>query len=128
MPVRSPLSEHAARLIVAQRSHNRCEVCAAEGTNVHHRVKAGRVWRPANLVRLCGSGTTGCHGRIEHHPEAAQLLGLWLPSTADAAAEPMLCRPIGWWLAWWQPDDDGMWQYDRDATADELQLYAALSA
>lgn len=30
---------------------------------------------PSNLVALCGSGTTGCHGRIEAHPKIAAELG-----------------------------------------------------
>lgn len=30
---------------------------------------------PANLLTLCGSGTTGCHGWVEHHPEWAKAHG-----------------------------------------------------
>lgn len=26
---------------------------------------------PANLIRLCGSGTTGCHGWVHAHPYEA---------------------------------------------------------
>lgn len=35
---------------------------------------------PPNLLHLCGSGTTGCHGWIEHHRTQAIRLGVLLPS------------------------------------------------
>lgn len=127
------VTEHRGRLVVSERSQGRCELCGAEGMGVHHRLKRGQggTWSPANLVRLCGSGTTGCHGAIERHPALAQSLGLWLLRGADdePELEPMLCRPTMWWLAWWQPEPDGTWHYQREATAPELlqldQLRAA---
>lgn len=43
-----------------------CVVCGRFGTNKHHEPPKGtggeRAWR-GSLVSLCGSGTTGCHGR-----------------------------------------------------------------
>jgi hypothetical protein len=33
-------------------------------TNAHHRRAAGREWAVENLLDLCGSGTTGCHGFV----------------------------------------------------------------
>lgn len=41
---------------------------------------------PANLVALCGSGTTGCHGWVESHRDAARALGLLV------RADRMPCR------------------------------------
>lgn len=65
-----PVSEKTGRALVAARSAGVCEVCArARATNVHHR-KGRRIydpWRPSNLLHLCGSGTTGCHGEITEH-------------------------------------------------------------
>lgn len=45
------------------------------GWSIHHRVPRGAggakhvpwINLPANLLLLCGSGTTGCHGWIEKH-------------------------------------------------------------
>lgn len=54
-----------------------CAICGAKATNAHHvpqkgfgggrrrLVLWGRVLRPA-LISLCGSGTTGCHGKCHH--------------------------------------------------------------
>ncbi len=63
------------RQLVRDRAHNMCERChTAEATNLHHRTPRGmggsrQAWidQPANLVLLCGSGTTGCHGWVESH-------------------------------------------------------------
>ena len=50
--------------------------------SIHHRRPRGTggtslewVNAPANLVVLCGSGTTGCHGQIESHRTAAREYG-----------------------------------------------------
>jgi hypothetical protein len=105
-----PKREHEARALIDARSQGgRCELCGRLGTNVHHRNKRGRVWVASNLLRLCGSGTTGCHGWIEHHPEYAMALGLWVPRELDPAEAPAYCAPIMFRLEWWQPDDAGMW-------------------
>lgn len=105
-----PKREHQARALIDARSQGgRCELHGGLGSNVHHRNKQGRVWVGSNLIRLCGSGTTGCHGWIESHPEHAMALGLWLRHDEDPTAVPMYCRPILFGLGWWQPDDAGMW-------------------
>jgi hypothetical protein len=44
---------------------------------------------PANLLLLCGSGTTGCHGWIESHRETAYALGLLVHRGGDPAATPV---------------------------------------
>ena len=46
-----------------RRKGGRCRVCGATNTTLHHLL--GGVWRSDeldNLIPLCGSGTTGCHG------------------------------------------------------------------
>jgi hypothetical protein len=51
-----------------------CARCrAAPAKSVHHRLKKSRGGRliedTFNCVPLCGSGTTGCHGHVEHTNE-----------------------------------------------------------
>lgn len=122
-------SEHRARALVDERSQGgRCELCGRLGRNVHHRMKQGRPWHGANLLRLCGSGTTGCHGAfIEANPEHAKALGLWVPRTHDPRLVPMFCKPVLFWLGWWYADDDGMWiPAHVDPTPEQVAAEAAL--
>lgn len=63
--------ERRVRPIVRRRSGGRCEigipsVCLGRAENMHHRLPLGRggEWSEENVVDLCGSGTTGCHGFI----------------------------------------------------------------
>lgn len=45
-----------------------CAICGKTGQlSLHHINKHPRDDVKGNLVMLCGSGTTGCHGRIEAH-------------------------------------------------------------
>ena len=69
-PPRLAWPEAAGRASVRERSQGRCELCGrAQADGVHHRQprSAGGSWHPANLLDLCGSGTTGCHGLVEAH-------------------------------------------------------------
>lgn len=54
------------KAVLAQRS---CVICGEPTTNAHHLVprSQGGDDVPENLVSLDGSGTTGCHGKIEAH-------------------------------------------------------------
>lgn len=45
---------------------------------------------PANLMLVCGSGTTGCHGRIESNRHNAIVLGYLLHAWDDPAKVPVL--------------------------------------
>lgn len=69
----------AACAIVDRRANGRCERCgrATAVANHHHRMlrSQGGYDLPSNLVRLCGSGTTGCHGWIHGNPAAATATG-----------------------------------------------------
>lgn len=128
MLVRQPaamttFTEERGRTIVMERSQGRCEVCGQQGLGVHHRLKrsAGGTWSPSNLLRLCGGGTTGCHGRIEAEPKLALELALWLPRGGPDPDDTMvLCRPTMWTLAWWQPNSDGTWTWCMEP--DELDM------
>lgn len=101
----------AVRELVKARSGGRCEaglinVCHGTATNMHHRRR--RNISPAhtapNLLHLCGSGTTGCHGWITQHPAAASEPGAgWIVSSyAQPENEPVRIRGRLCWLT-----DDG---------------------
>lgn len=94
------------REIVWTRAGGRCELCGGSlagmvGFSVHHRLprRMGGSSRPelntpANLIVLCGSGTTGCHGRIESNREQAYTDGLLLHDGQDPTSVPvMLTNP-----------------------------------
>lgn len=61
-------------------------------------LKAPELNTPANLVVICGSGTTGCHGRVESQRSEAYADGLLLHDGQDPAAVPVLlaCPVDGW--------------------------------
>jgi AhpD family alkylhydroperoxidase len=84
----------AMRDIVLTRDQNRCVRCVryfADGLNLHHRQlrSQGGKNTAANLIALCGSGTTGCHGWVHAHPADARAVGLIVPSWADPAETPV---------------------------------------
>ena len=61
----SIVNESDARDLLYLRSERVCERCGRRrATNAHHRRAFGRIWTPENLLDLCGSGTTGCHGFV----------------------------------------------------------------
>lgn len=97
------------RRTVAARAGWRCEICGAvlgwpDGSggatwcaphSFHHRRARGMggtrrpdTNSPANLLLLCGTGTTGCHGRVEANRAAAHQLGWLLHQTEDPAQVP----------------------------------------
>lgn len=53
-----------------------CRVCRQRADTLHHLVarSLGGDDCAANLVPLCGHGTVGCHGLVEHWDERACLL------------------------------------------------------
>lgn len=58
---------------------------------------------PANLLAVHGTGTTGCHMRIESEPAAAAASGFRVDQRADPAACLVLIAGRGWC----QLDDQG---------------------
>ena len=92
----------ATRELVAARAGGRCERCgtpAIGSHNLHHRSARGRggtkrdgVNEASNLLYLCGSGTTGCHGWVESHRALAYQLGLLVHSWDD----PREVRVLVW--------------------------------
>jgi hypothetical protein len=89
------------RELVWKRAGSRCERCCAPITGGDHSIHHRRPRRmggskdpltnsPANLLLLCGSGTTGCHGWIESHRATAYELGLLVHGWQDPRAVPLL--------------------------------------
>lgn len=58
--------------------------------------------RASNLVRLCGTGTTGCHGFVESQRTLATVRGWLLGFLDDPETTPLQCYD-GWFLL----DDQG---------------------
>lgn len=87
------------RELVAIRDGHYCARCGRSITNyphsVHHRFARGmggsrdpRVNDPRNLIRVCGTGTTGCHGHIHSRPTQSREHG-WIVSDLGELATPM---------------------------------------
>lgn len=65
--------------------------------SIHHRLlrSQGGTNAPANLLTLCGSGVTGCHGWVHANPGIAYELGLLVHPWDDPEAVPVLTEPRG---------------------------------
>jgi len=96
--------------LVRARDHDACARCGSTNqlTTHHRRARGmgGSRWpginQPANLLTLCGSGTTGCHGFVESYRRTSRTDGLLVSQHADPAPVPVFtCR--GWVLL----DNDG---------------------
>jgi hypothetical protein len=68
----------------------RCGITLSGFYSLHHRKPRGmggtkdpRSDDPRNLIHLCGSGTTGCHGYVESNRALAYTTG-WLLRSLDA--------------------------------------------
>ncbi|MDZ7886575.1 MAG: HNH endonuclease [Mycobacterium sp.] len=74
-----------------ERAHGCCEICGVWGANnAHHRrnQSQGGGHTLSNLMLLCGSGTTGCHGWVTEHPHESITQGWTVPSyVRDALAD-----------------------------------------
>lgn len=100
----------AVLVLLQARSEGLCEVCGRyPAANTHHRKPRGMggskdpaINQPSNLLRLCGSGTTGCHGVIESSRATAYRFGL-LVHRWDHPAEVPVKLLTGWYLL----DDEG---------------------
>ena len=51
---------------------------------------------PANLVLVCGSATTGCHGHIEANPQEAARRGFRIGQWQDPSGVPVLYAGRVW--------------------------------
>lgn len=96
----------ATRRLVLDRAAGACELCGRllhDGTrwlgdhSHHHRRPRGMggsrdaaTNTAANLLLLCGSGTTGCHGTVESDRTAALEHGWLVAQGQDPATTPVL--------------------------------------
>jgi hypothetical protein len=88
-----------------ERSAGICEICmAAPATNWHHRKNRSQLGgnELSNAMHLCGSGTTGCHGRITQNPTESYRCGWSVRSGHDPLTTPVLRR-----REWVLLDDQG---------------------
>lgn len=95
---------------VLERACYCCEVCGSpcadqRGTDwsMHHRRPrgmGGTRWTginlPSNLMLVCGSGTTLCHGAIENYRAGAVAAGWLVLSRTDPATAPVLITRDRW--------------------------------
>lgn len=105
----------AVRRLVKERSGGRCESCdtiLSGFASVHHRIARGmggsrdpKLNLPSNLLVLCGSGVSGCHGFTESRREEAYRHGLLVRRGDDPAVVPVMYRG-----AWVLLVDDGTTQ------------------
>lgn len=83
------------RAELRERADNYCERCGLVfANNAHHRKNRSQGGRDvlSNLLLLCGSGTTGCHGWITEHPSESYNNGWAVRSFLSPEAVPVLYR------------------------------------
>lgn len=108
-PVRGSSSEipDDVREAVLERDGHACVRCGVTVQrpvySLHHRRARGmggsrRLHTMANLVTLCGTGTTGCHGDVESDREASEAAGWLLPRRRATVT------PEEWPVLRWTPD------------------------
>lgn len=88
--------------------------------SVHHRQARGMGGRKdadtkANLVTLCGSGTTGCHGHVEsYRTEALEMGWLVLRNSRDLPEEVPMIDIYG--RKFFLTDDGGVLYITKEAS------------
>ena len=105
--------DERTRRLVQRRDAWKCARCGRDagthwsGDSIHHRRPRSHPWpglhQPANLLLLCGSGTTGCHGWVHAHPAPAYRLGYLVHAWDDPTTIPVHYHTGGWQLL----DQDG---------------------
>lgn len=89
-----------------ERDEYRCVRCGANlgqgwpGYSCHHRQlrSGGGQNTLGNLIMLCGTGTTGCHGWAHHNRAASQTLGYIVSRYAKPEEQPVWHWQLGWVL------------------------------
>lgn len=70
--------------------------------SLHHRRMRSHPFdglhEPSNLILLCGSGTTGCHGWVHAHPKEAMRDGWLVSAYRDPARVPVTYRDGKYYL------------------------------
>jgi hypothetical protein len=99
--------------LIWRRAWSCCERCGISllrnhgGYSIHHRRRRrpefDGVHRAANLLLLCGSGTTGCHAWVHGHPLDSRTEGFIVSSYAEPSSWGVRHAAHGWVLL----DDEG---------------------
>lgn len=117
---------------VDARDEERCSWC---GTSLsvlpgsrHHRLRRRDGGHSVSiLILLCGSGTTGCHGRAHSRVRWARANGLIIPAVSRIAAADVPEIPVrtrrGWEL---HPDEGGFELILEAAALERLDAYGLL--
>jgi len=101
-----PKLDDATRFTVYARAGYRCERCldATPFLNIHHRcprqmggTRNPDIHKPANLIVLCGSGTSGCHGWVESNRDKARSQGYLLFRIDNAEEIPFIDNDLNGW-------------------------------
>lgn len=94
----------AVLALIRARSGDLCEVCGRQAESTHHRTPCGMggskdpaAHSPANLLRVCGDGTRGCHGMIESNRTVSYGTGRLVHQGDSPTDVPVLLRH-GWVL------------------------------
>lgn len=94
----SPLSpEYRKRAVCAWREQRRCARCGKQldgiPASLHHRRLRSHPFaglhEVSNLIWLCGTGTTGCHGWVHAHPSLAEEHGYIVHAWEDPRKIPI---------------------------------------
>ena len=99
--------EQQCKSMVFARAVGRCERCGAGfQLSYHHRKKRsqGGEWDCSNIVLLCGHGTAGCHGFVEHNPNKAEAEGWHVRPWDDPEEVPIKLNRSAWFYL--LPDGD----------------------
>jgi hypothetical protein len=114
MPKATKAVQEAARRIVRIRDGHQCQMCGRSivdyPSSIHHRINKGsggsaKLERPSLLIRMCGTGTTGCHGWVTNEPRQAGIWG-WLLPKNNPDIDPTQERILTF-RGWEMLDDDG---------------------
>lgn len=97
----------------------RCELCGEwlhSAMSIHHRrpramggTKRADTNFTSNLLAVCGTGTSGCHGYIESHREEAIEKGWLVRQNEEPSQVPVKLSLYGFVYL----DDEGGWKYAR---------------
>lgn len=123
----------ATREMVLARDNHACVSCGRSihtslGYSIQHRIPRGmggskhdpRINLPSNLITLCGSATTGCHGWAESSRNDAREQGYLLYRLSEPAKVAVLTE-----LGWTFYDDVGSYSWP---TEDNLSADARAAA
>ena len=85
-------------------------LAVSSGSRHHRQRRAVGGHHVANLVLLCGSGSTLCHGWVHANPAAARAAGwivaTWVKDPGDVPVQKWTGQEFG--LQWCRLDDDGL--------------------